>query len=213
MHLLQRGPAPDCLAQYSYKRHSWSKTSPTDAERVEIRAELETMQGRRCAYCECSLDQHGHHIEHFRQRSRFDQGTFDWNNLFLSCERLDSCGKHKDSCGNYDPGDLIKPDEEDPEDFFVFGSDGTINLRDGLTPAQTHRASETLRIFNLDAQWGPLRQMRKVVCQGYIEDANFFLEMSLQCPQDEWWPLYQEELSKIKELPFYTAIKHTLLPA
>jgi uncharacterized protein (TIGR02646 family) len=52
------------------------------------------------------------HIEHFRQRSRYHQGTFEWDNLFGSCNRPDNRGKHKDQCGNYDYQDLIKPDVE-----------------------------------------------------------------------------------------------------
>jgi uncharacterized protein (TIGR02646 family) len=200
------------LALYHHGQHQWTKTTPTDQERAEIRTELDAMQGRRCAYCECDLDQHGQHIEHFRQRSRYPQGTFAWDNLFLSCRRSDSCGNHKDTCGPYNHTDLIKPDIEDPEHFFLFGQNGTINLRQGLNSQEAHRAEETLRIFNLDAQWGPLRQMRKVACIGYVETAIAFQEMAQLYPQADWWPLLQDELAYIEHLPFRTAIKHTLTP-
>ena len=213
MHFLQREAAPNCLSNYQHGQHQW--TSPTVAERTEIRTALEAMQGRRCAYCECDLPQdgqHGQHIEHFRQRSRYPQGTFDWDNLFLSCDREDSCGKHKDTC-TYTPADLIKPDVEDPELFFRYGEDGTISVRQGLSPQQQHRAIETLRIFNIDAQWGPLRQMRSVVCNGYLETATAFQEMAQQYPAADWWPLLLQELASISQLPFCTAIKHTLTPA
>lgn len=210
MHFLVRGEAPNCLADYRYGQDHWGQVTAED--KAAIRAELESMQGRRCAYCECGLDLHGQHIEHFRQRVRFPQGTFEWANLFLSCERAESCGKHKDSCGLYPHEDLIKPDIDDPEKFFRFGPDGTIHLREGLSPQQAHRANETLRIFNLDAQWGPLRQMRKIVCQGYSQTRASFQEIAQHYPQEEWWPLLQEELATIESLPFCTAIKHTLSP-
>ena len=212
MHRLHRGTAPTCLALYDHGHHQWTNTTPTTQERAEICTELDAMQVRRCAYCECDLDQHRQHIEHFRQRARYPQGTFAWDNLFLSCQRSDSCGKHKDACGPYLHTDLIKPDHEDPERFFLFGQHGTINLRQGLNSQEAGRAQETLRIFNLDAQWGPLRQMRKVACIGYFETANAFREMAQHYPQDDWWPLLQEELAQIEHLPFRTAIRHTLTP-
>jgi uncharacterized protein (TIGR02646 family) len=213
MHFLQRGAAPNCLSNYRHGQHQWTHLTPTFVDRAAIRTELEAMQGRRCAYCECDLDQHGQHIEHFRQRDRYSQGTFDWDNLFLSCKRKDSCGKHKDECGPYNHADLIKPDVDDPEHDFLFGEHGTISLRQGLSPQENHRAEETLRIFNLDAQWGPLRKMRELTCMTYLDTATAFQEMAQQYPESEWLPLLEAELAAIQHLPFCTAIKHTLLPA
>lgn len=213
MHLLHRGTAPACLEHYHHGQHNWAKETPTDQERTEIRTQLDAMQGGRCAYCECKLKQHVQHIEHFRQRGRYPEGTFAWDNLFLSCDRKDSCGKHKDKCGFYNYTDLIKPDGEDPEHYFLFGQYGTISLRQGLNSQETHRADETLRILNLDAKRGPLRQIRKVACIGYVETAEAFQEMADHYTQEQWWPMLEEELATIRHLPFCTAIKHTLLPA
>ncbi|MDF5828215.1 TIGR02646 family protein [Pseudomonas aeruginosa] len=50
-------------------------------ERSGIWAKLDTMQGQRCAYCEALMSETNRHIEHFRQRGRYPQGTFDWSNL------------------------------------------------------------------------------------------------------------------------------------
>ena len=155
---------------------------------------------------------HGQHIEHFRQRGRYPQGTFDWHNLFWSCERDNSCGKHKDGCGGYNHDDLIKPDVEDPEQFFLFVSNGSIALRAGLTAAQQHRAKETLRILNLDAQRGPLRHMRQRAASGYIQVVEDIMEMAAIHPPDVWQPLLEQELDQSRSLPFCTAIKHVLTP-
>ena len=211
MHQLDRShvPFPACLGQYQHGRNNWNDLS--DVDRQAIRAALEAMQGRRCAYCECRLDaHHGQHIEHCRQRGRSPQGPFDWHNLFWSCERNNSCGKHKDECGGYNHDDLIKPDVEDPEQFFLFVSNGSIVLRAGLTAAQQHRAKETLRILNLDAQWGPLRHMRQRAARGYIRVVEDIMEMAAIHPPDIWQLLLEQELDQSRSLPFCTAIKHVL---
>lgn len=170
------------------------------------------MQGQRCAYCEAQIENGRRHIEHFRQRGRFPQGTFDWLNLFGSCNRSDCCGKHKDQCGLYDPADLIKPDIEDPDHFYVFVSDGTIAVRQGLSDHDAHRARETLRILNLDAQYGPLRRMREQAVAGYIQTAEEWQQMSVEFEPHEWMPALQTELALILEMPFATAIRHILTP-
>ncbi len=171
------------------------------------------MQGGRCAYCEGDLKVHGRHVEHFRQRSRYPKGTFAWDNLFLSCLRENSCGKHKDGCGVYPPDDLIKPDIDDPEHFFLFASNGTIAIRTvTLTPAEQHRAAETLRILNLDEVHGPLRHMRQAHCAGYLQTAEVVQEVAATWPPEEWLPFLEQEIAQTSHLPFCTAIKHTLIP-
>lgn len=174
------------------------------------------MQQRRCAYCEIGIktdtEDRNAHIEHFRQRSRHPQGTFEWGNLFGSCNKQESCGDHKDRLPPYNPSDLIKMDEENPDDFFIFVADGTIALRPDLTDRQKHRAKETLRIFNLDAEHGPLRHMRKAAVQGYIQTAEELAEIASQFDEEEWLPFLNEELKAAKGLPFATAIRHVLMP-
>jgi uncharacterized protein (TIGR02646 family) len=214
MHLLNRGPAPACLANYQPGVHQWTNITPTQQERDDIKTALEAMQGRRCAYCECDLDGYGQHIEHFRQRDRYPQGTFAWDNLFWSCCRKGSCGDHKDKCGAYPHAVLIKPDADDPERFFLFASNGTIAIRTGtLTTHEQHRAAETLRIFNLDEQRGALRYMRQAHCAGYLQTADELRTISATWPLQDWLPFLEEEIARTSHLPFCTAIKHTLTPA
>ena len=93
MHQLNRPPAPACLSRYRHGRDTWGAVGP--AEKTEIWASLNEMQMSRCAYCEGAFPDNPH-IVHFRQRSRYVEGTFDWQNLFGSCNKQDSCGKHKD---------------------------------------------------------------------------------------------------------------------
>lgn len=181
--------------------------SPTGPERVEIWAKLDTMQGQRCAYCEAGMVEGARHVEHFRQRSRYPKGTFAWDNLFGSCNRAETCGKHKDQCGNYVHTDLIKPDIDDPEAFLVFSSDGSVAPRANLSPADNCRARETIRILNLN---GALRQIRYRELCGYVQTAETFAEMAANFDESEWLPLLQDELDQTAHLPYATAIKHVL---
>lgn len=212
MHKLARLQAPNCLSAFKHGRDNWSAVTPENKTKIWV--DLHKMQGNRCAYCECELQNGKKHIEHFRQKetSKYPQGTFQWDNLFGSCNNPNSCGIHKDQSGSYNHLDLIKPDIEDPEKFFLFGFDGTINIREGLTANERQRAQETLRVFNLDAEHGPLRQMREKAAIGYRQTAQEILEMANEFDESDWLPLLQEELNAAKDLAFVTAIRHTLLP-
>ena len=211
MHKLQRGSAPVCLSSYRHGRDRWSHTRPTGQEKTDIWEALDAMQGHRCAYCEAEIRQPDCHIEHFQPRFRFPHLTFDWSNLFGSCNRPDSCGKHKDDCGANRPDDLIKPDLDDPEHFFLFVNDGTIVVRPNLNATERHRAEETLRIFNLNAQRGALRYMRQQAVAGYLQLGEELRAIAADYP-DEYLTLLHSELVATAHLPFSTAIKHTLLP-
>ncbi|OGB29607.1 MAG: TIGR02646 family protein [Burkholderiales bacterium RIFCSPLOWO2_12_FULL_61_40] len=211
MHKLHRDPVPPaCLARYQHGRDPWRMESPTGPERVEIWAKLNAMQGQRCAYCEAATVEGNRHIEHFHQRNgphRYPQGTYAWDNLFGSCNRQETCGKYKDQCGGYAQTDLVKPDIEDPEAFLVFSPDGSVHPRANLSPADRHRAAETIRILNLN---GVLRQIRYSEICGYVQTAETFAEMASHLDASEWLPLLQDELRQTEQLPYATAIKHVL---
>lgn len=213
MHQLTRSSEPSCLGHYTHGQDNWGSLSLDDKE--GIRVQLECMQGRRCAYCECSLRDHGQHIEHFLQKGENPTVTFDWDNLFWSCNRQDSCGKRKDqSTRSYRKQDLIKPDVENPEKFFHFISDGTIQIRiEDESSSDYSRAEETLRIFNLDARHGALRSMRSGACAGYKQTGDDMAKLLADHSPEECLQYVIEELDATRGQPFATAIKHTLLPA
>jgi uncharacterized protein (TIGR02646 family) len=200
-------PAPACLTAYQHDAHSWSDVLPD--HRAEIRTHLETMQGRRCAYCEGDIDVLGQQIEHFRRQNAHPALTFDWTNLYWSCNQIDSCGHFKDQgAGAYNVADLIDPCSDDPDSFFVFRSNGTISSRQGLSANDAHRARETVRVFSLDADWGRLRAMHKAAVSGYVNDANEAFEAGLS--PDDIRTYFADILEYAKSLPFYTAIRHVL---
>lgn len=200
-------PAPACLGGYTHGVHTWDNVS--SIHKGQIRAQLEAMQGRRCAYCEGSIDSLGQHIEHFRRKKHHPALTFDWSNLFWSCDQTDSCGHFKDrGAGPYNVADLIDPCADDPDDFFIFWSDGTIGVRSGLSAQEQHRANETLRVFSLHPHWGRLRNMRKSAVAQYV---NYAADASADgFSDDDIRELIAGELQAARGLPFYTTIRHVL---
>ena len=199
--------APECLAGYDHRTDTWK--SLTGEHKQQIRACLETLQGRRCAYCEGDLDLLGQHIEHFRRKSRFQfpELTFAWSNLYWSCDCDDSCGHYKDKrAGAYDVADLLNPCLDDPDKFFRFRSDGRISLRDGLGEIDLRRAQETLRVLNLDPQWGRLRKMRAAVLVGYVSLVDDGAGLS----NGELREYFEDVLLAAEAEPFSTAIRHVL---
>ena len=205
MRSLHRNAAPACLATYQHPTNTWDDVGTQ--QKNEIRAHLEQMQGRRCAYCEGPLDALGQHIEHFRRKRLFPLLTFAWTNLYWSCDQTDSCGHYKDhGAGTYDVNDLVEPCVHDPDHFFRFRSDGTISIRPGLSPAAQHKAEETLRVFHLNPNWGRLRNMRKAAVSPYIALVDSDDGFSV----DELRQFFSDELSQAVAQPFYTAIRHVL---
>jgi uncharacterized protein (TIGR02646 family) len=212
MHKLDRtpAPAPPCLSRFKPGLNAWSALTPLDRE--QIRACLEQMQGRRCAYCEGDLDRLGQHIEHFRSKGNavFRDLTFAWDNLLWSCDQQDSCGHFKDNgAGPYDVNDLLDPCCDDPDVYFRFRSDGTISVRHGLTVDQHRRATETLRVLGLHPQYGRLRNERKGAVSPFINLAEEAAASGLQ--PNEISECLKDELEKAANEPFYTAVRHVLI--
>lgn len=196
--------APPCLQHYRHGRHNWTHVDPT--AKTQIREHLAQMQGNCCAYCEGRLDELGQHIEHFRSRHRFSELTFTWANLFASCDQDDSCGHWKEKQKRYDPDDILNPCVDDPDEFFRFRSDGSIDIRRDLDEKRKHRARETLRVFNLDVHHGRLHLMRRRYLAGFapmVADVHGVSAAELQ-------ELFAAELLAAESGPFYTAVRHVL---
>lgn len=196
---------PACLASCDYNTHRWDDAPSLD--KAQIRNSLEQMQGKRCAYCEGGLDQLGQHIEHFRRKGVFRDLTFSWENLYWSCDQNDSCGHYKDhGAATYNPVNLVDPCHDDPDYFFKFHADGAIHIRTGLSPQENHKAAETLRVFNLNPEYGRLRNMRKGAVSGYVQMVDGVTGFT----RDDMREFFRDELAATAHLPFSTAIRHVL---
>jgi len=163
------------------------------------------MQGQRCAYCEGPLHDLGRHIEHFRRKGANPHLTFCWENLYWSCDQDDSCGRFKDNhAGSFDVNELIDPCADDPDKFFHFRSNGTIDVRNGLQADEEHQANETIRVFNLHPQYGRLRNMRKTAASAYLKD----VEEIWQLDKEERCNFIKHEIQATAHQPFSTVIRH-----
>lgn len=207
-----KAPAPSCLARYQHGRHNWGDVSSED--RQEIQACLEKIQRRICAYCEGSLDDFGQHIEHFRPKGADPTQTFRWDNLYWSCDHVDSCGQHKDSKGKpYDVDDLIAPCVDDPDRFLNFIANGAIEIQPGLSEKDKRRATETIRVFNLDPAYGRLRRLRERQLATYVAVEPGITEVLMEWGPEDKRAFVEEELEKISTQPFSAIIRHYLKDA
>jgi len=211
MHKLFRGKEPLCLRRYRDSGAKWQDIEPGD--KTAVRESLLAMQGHFCAYCEAKIKNAGdRHIEHFYKRKDYSEKIFDWANLFCSCCNSNSCGQHKDlkAVGRYSPADLIKPDEDDPEEYFLFLKTGHIKIKDGISPSMRHRAEETLRVFNLNGADSGLITRRCDAVKGDLVTLEALMEYD--CPETRARIIeYMHQLLEgAKSKEFSTAIKHVL---
>jgi uncharacterized protein (TIGR02646 family) len=211
MQKLSRGEPPLCLIKFQHGKHSWNRDVKHDDKEI-IWERLYEMQGRLCAYCESALIDNKKHIEHFIPKGRHEGRTleFSWSNLFGSCLYTDRCGHYKDSVKDYVIGNLIKPDNEDPDDYLIFFSDGTIKPREGLHPVQTLKASETLRVFKLDEKNGALRHQRQQAIKAHIQTVEFLVQLLTECPNSasEIKIMIETEIQRAATEPYVTAVRH-----
>ena len=157
MRKLERTPAPACLSRFRHGKNQWNELTTSKQYNAEVWQQLEAMQGRFCAYCERSIRQNTQtsrpdaHIEHFYRRRDEPRKTFDWCNLFGSCNDKNTCGRHKDNKAQHiNSAQVCKPDIMDPADFLQFLPDGSVQPKYGIEASKQHIAEYTIAIFNLD---------------------------------------------------------------
>ena len=214
MHRIDRDtvPVPACLAvQPAVEKYDRLNTTA----KAEIRAALLTLQGNRCAYCERRTGDESDdgHIEHFRKQADNPALNLTWSNMYWSCSHEKTCGKHKDKCvreshprlAKFDPKEIIDPGTEDPRPFFLFATDGHVFPYPGLNAHGLRRASETLRIFQLEES-AQLRWSREDAVKPYIRNIAWILDES-----PEKLELYvRTQLEQIGAEPFVTPIRQYL---
>jgi len=140
---------PQCLTNYKHGRDNWNKVTFIDKE--SIRDSLYLIQNKFCAYCESTLNS-SVHIEHFAPKDTYPKLTFEWSNLFLSCNGQSHCGHFKDSrlAPSYNYLNLIKPDKDCPSDFLIFNSNGLVSPLENLSSEHLLKAETTINVFNLN---------------------------------------------------------------
>jgi len=159
---------PDCFTLF--KKKNKPKTYERDCDhkvRECLRNTLFEEQKEQCFYCEQKIknDSKKVHIEHFIPRDANLKDTdCNYNNLFLSCEEKEHCGKKKDN--KYDENKYIrlfsnKYSLENPSDFFDYSTRGKIKAKNSLSDDKKIRAENTIELLNLN--YKELVNARKVM--------------------------------------------------
>ena len=206
MKKLFRSEKPSCLEKYQHGLNNWGEVTPDDKRSIWLQFDL--MQMGFCAYCECTLTEK--HIEHFKDKDSYPKDTFNWSNLFGSCDYKNRCGHHKDSrkVKPYLISNILKPDEDDINDYFVYLTNGSIAIKSGLTRSQELKARETIRVFNLNDDKS-LVNRRKTSFRNIKENINVLYGM-LDLEQDDWNAILESEIDDLKKnkVEFQTAMEH-----
>lgn len=215
MKKLVRGDAPLCLAQFRHGQNNWSVISSNGLTN-DIWEKLKIMQHGFCAYCECRLheDNSKRHIEHFIQRDRDPRMTFEWDNLFGSCNNSDRCGNYKDSnpvAKAIDLNKVCKPDDMDSSKLILFLNSGKVRPRNNLTTQETELADNTIAVFNLNGD-STLANSRKSAILGEKSLVDAYWEELANDESGELSEILEAELFdalvRIKKFQHSTALAH-----
>ena len=202
----------DCEKEGKEKAEKGGKKWDLEPRQREVlsKAKLEE-QGGFCGYCECEIEAPHWHIDHFYQRSKCPQRTWDWNNMVLSCVSDDHCGRYKDAKGKISSEELIDPhsEVEDPRNLITFvleARSGRENSRVIARPVGgNQRANNTIQALNLNDR--KLSETRRNYLRTYEGEIN---ELRKQREEGQDLSRVQEEaerlFEKIQKGPFSSSL-------
>jgi uncharacterized protein (TIGR02646 family) len=134
---------PDFFDKLVKNKTQWSELNNQDKQ--QLHNKLSEEQKKMCAYCESQIKNDNAHIDHFYKRNLFPKQTFEYNNLFKSCNNENHCAKHKDK---------FKLKKEDFKNFYspldINLEEFNYNLLTGEIIGLTPKAQKTIEVFNLN---------------------------------------------------------------
>src|SRR5580658_5822731 len=118
----------------------------TQSARKVLAGALRGMAHGKCVYCESLLGLTTYQeIEHYVAKTVTPALAFEWTNLLPACRLCNNAKGEQDH-----QGALLKPDAKDPEPYFwVHPDTGKLEPHPKLDAAQSYRATETIRICDL----------------------------------------------------------------
>ena len=200
MKYICKGAEPTVLTQWkavnpqaTYKDLSDRQFPDSVPTKAALKQALITEQGGLCCYCECRIQPHNSHIEHFKPKGDplYSAFQLDYSNLLASCgirpclSSDEHCG-HKKGC--YYTTDLISPLEVDCSSHFTYKLDGTI----GHTG---NRGDITIRKLHLDSSL--LNRQRKSLIDYFLTFDDEELQEEIAAHLDNTCSIFGE---------FYTMI-------
>lgn len=177
---------PDFLLEYKrkYSPKSWIDYNK-DGIRSEIKKNILFLeQEEYCPYCEKRIYDNEGHIEHIKPRDLYPKEFESYNNLIVSCDEKNSCGKYKRN--NYS-NNLINPVIDDPDEYFDYNiASGEIIPKNNDESSKEYiRAIYTIETLNLNCY--ELKEARKAlidILNVYRENYNEY-NSYLQCFLDD----------------------------
>ena len=153
---------PDFLLEYKrkYSPKSWADYNK-DGIRSKIKENILVLeQEEYCPYCEKRIYDNEGHIEHIKPRDLYPKEFESYNNLIVSCDEKNSCGKYKRN--NYS-NNLINPVIDDPDEYFDYNiASGEIIPKNNDESSKEYiRAIYTIETLNLNCY--ELKEARKAL--------------------------------------------------
>lgn len=143
---------PEFLLEYKKK---YSPKAWTDYNKDNIRSKLKENilvleQEEYCPYCEKRIYDDEGHIEHIKPRDLYPKEFQNYNNLIISCDEKNSCGKHK---GNKYNDNFINPVIDNPNDYFSYNlASGEVVPKNNDENSNAYiRARYTIDVLNLNS--------------------------------------------------------------
>jgi len=176
---------PTFLLEYKKK---YSPKSWKDYDKENIRSKIKENilileQEEYCPYCEKRIYDNEGHIEHIKPRDLYPKEFQNYNNIIVSCDEKNSCGKFKENKYN---DNFINPVIDNPKDYFTYNiSNGEIIPKEIDENSKIYiRAKYTIDILNLNSY--ELKEARKALVDileiyrenydDYNEYLKFFLD-------------------------------------
>lgn len=147
---------------------------------------LENEQSNQCAYTELPLEyeKNNSHIEHLKRKDSafFPELTFEWSNIFVSCNSDDFGGKYKDEKylkrkTKADNALIINPALESPNEYFELTNWGELTVKVDLQGIAKTKAEETIKAFNLNHN--SLQDRRREMIQSVNDYKNGGLDSKM----------------------------------
>ncbi|MDR2114744.1 MAG: TIGR02646 family protein [Planctomycetaceae bacterium] len=176
------------------RRGGWNADN-SDNKAKELKQKIKnlllTEQGEICCYCEERITMDNSHIEHLKPKgkSEFAHLISNYENLFCSCNYVQSCGKKKD-----ENVILVSPLDENCEDLFTFSERGQVI-------GKNQNAHDTIQILNLNSE--RFKSARNKIIETFIEDIDKLSDISLS-EFNKWITDY---LSQKPFVRFWTTVK------
>lgn len=143
---------PEFLLEYKRK---YSPKAWTDYNKDNIRSKLKENilvleQEEYCPYCEKRIYDDEGHIDHIKPRDLYPKEFQNYNNLIISCDEKNSCGKYK---GNKYNNNFIDPVTDNPNDYFSYNlaSGEVIPKNNDENSNEYIRARYTIDVLNLNS--------------------------------------------------------------